>query len=86
MHAIEHHREQSPTRDLSGAIGIDASAELTLELAKLEEAQGRVAWLKGKAILEEAERQLREAGVSTVSTLQRHGTFVETLEELEPGA
>ncbi len=86
LHVIEHHREQSPTHDLSGAIGINASAELTSELAALEEAQGRVARLKGKAILDEAQRQLTAAGVSGVSTLQRHGTFVETLEELEPGA
>lgn len=86
LHVIEHHREQSPTHDLSGVIGINASAELTSELAALEEAQGRVARLKGKAILDEAQRQLTAAGVSAVSTLQRHGTFVETLEELESGA
>jgi nucleotide-binding universal stress UspA family protein len=86
LHVIEHHRELSPIHDLSGAIGIDASAELTAELAKLEETQGRVARLKGKVILEEAQRQFTDAGVSAVNTLQRHGTFVETLEELEPGA
>lgn len=86
LHVIEHPREQSPTRDLSGAIGINATAELTSELAKVEEARGRVARLRGKAILEEAQRQLGEAGVSEVSTFQRHGAFVETLEELEPNA
>lgn len=86
LHVIEHQRGQSPIHDLSGAIGMDASAELISELARLEEAQGRVARLKGKAILEEASRQLIEGGVPTVSTMQRHGTFVETLGELEPGA
>ena len=42
LHVIEHHREHADTLDLSGAIGFNASAELTEELAKLEEAQSRV--------------------------------------------
>lgn len=86
LHVINHHRELSPTHDLSGAIGFDASAELTEELTKLEETQGRVARLKGTALLEDARRQLTAAGVATVATTQRHGTVEETLIELEPRA
>lgn len=86
LHVIDHHREQSATSDLTGAIGLDATAELTEELTKLEEAQGRVARLKGKAILEEARQQLTAAGVPSVTTTQRHGTLLETLEEFEPRA
>jgi nucleotide-binding universal stress UspA family protein len=86
LHVINHHREHSPTHDLSGAIGVDATAELTEELTKLEEAQGRVARLKGKGILEAARQQLAAAGVANITTTQRHGTVVETLAELEPRA
>jgi nucleotide-binding universal stress UspA family protein len=86
LHVIEHHREQSATLDLSGAIGMDAGAELTEELVALEERLGRAGRLRGKAILEEGERQLIAAGVAQVRTIQRHGTLVETLEELEPNA
>jgi len=86
LHVIEHHREQSPAADLSGAIGFDAGAELTEELAKLEEARGRVARLKGKAILEDARQQLTALGAAAISLKQRHGGLLETLEELEPGA
>lgn len=86
LHVIDHHRERTPTHDLSGAIGFDASAELIEELTKLEEAQGRVARLKGKALLEDARERLNAAGVSNITTTQRHGTLVETLAELEPGA
>jgi nucleotide-binding universal stress UspA family protein len=86
LHVINHHRERTPTHDLSGAIGFDASVELTEELTKLEEAQGRVARLKGKAILEEARQQLSAAGIAKVAMTQRHGTVVETLAELEPRA
>ena len=86
LHVINHHREHSQTHDLTGAIGMDATAELTAELANLEEAQGRVARLKGKAILEKGRQQLTEAGVVGVTLTQRHGGVVETLAELEPHA
>jgi len=86
LHAINHHRGQSAASDLSGAIGFDASAELTEELARLEEAQGRVARLKGKAILEEARRLLEAAGVGAITLTQRHGALLETLADLEPRA
>jgi nucleotide-binding universal stress UspA family protein len=86
LHVINHHREHSLTHDLSGAIGVDAAAELTEELTKLEEAQGRVARLKGKDILEAARQRLTAAGVTKVVLTQRHGSVVETLVELEPRA
>jgi nucleotide-binding universal stress UspA family protein len=86
LHVLDAHRERAMGGDLTGAIGFDASAELTMELVKLEEAQARVARLKGDAILEDATKQLKAAGVSQLDTMQRHGTLVETLEELEPDA
>lgn len=86
LHVIDQHREQSRVRDLSGSIGLDASAELTEELARLDEERGRLARLKGKGILEEARQQLAAAGVKRMNTLQRHGTVGETLAELEPRA
>lgn len=86
LHVLDPHRERSDSSDLTGAIGFDASAGLTEELVKLEETQARVARLKGKAILEDAEKQLRAAGLTDVETLQRHGTLTETLADLEPSA
>jgi nucleotide-binding universal stress UspA family protein len=84
LHVLDPHREVAQGGDLTGAIGFNATAELTEEIVKLEEAQARVARLKGKAILEDAVVQLAAAGITSVETLQRHGTLVETLEELEP--
>ena len=86
LHVLDPHRELAHGGDLTGAIGFDASAELTEELVRLEENQARVARLKGKAIVEDAERQLTAVGISKVETLQRHGTLTETLAELEPAA
>lgn len=84
IHVLDHHRERAPHIDFSGTIGMDATAKLTEELTKLEEAAGRVAILKGNAILEDARQKLTAAGVAEITTTQRHGTLVETLEELEP--
>ena len=86
LHALEHHREHTQKIDLSGTIGIDARAELTEELTKLEEAQSRVARLKGKAILEDARAQLESLGVTQITATLRHGSLLETLQDLEPRA
>jgi len=82
LHVIE--RDTSRARkDFSGSIGFDAKAELLEELASLDESHARVARLRGKAILEDAEKQLTG---HEVKTTQRHGSVVETLEEFEVGA
>lgn len=82
LHVIERD-ESLDKQDLSGSIGFDANAELLEELAKHDESHARVARLRGKAILEDAAKQL--AG-HDVKTTQRHGSVVETLEEFEKGA
>lgn len=86
LHVLVHHREHSPISDLSGALGMDASVQLTEELTRVEEAMGREARLKGKALLEDARQQLSAAGVTDITLTQRHGEVVETLVELEPRA
>lgn len=82
LHIIERD-ESLDKQDLSGSIGFDANAELLEELAKHDESHARVARLRGKAILEDAAKQL--AG-HEVKTTQRHGSVVETLDEFEKGA
>ncbi len=79
LHVIER-PETIAHPDLSGNLGFDANAELLSELATLDESQARVARLLGKAILEDAARQLAD---HKVITLQRHGSLVETLDEFE---
>ena len=82
LHVIERD-ESRDEQDLSGSIGFDANAELLEELAKLDESHARVARLRGKAILEDAVKQLTG---HEVKTTQRHGSVVETLDEFEKGA
>ncbi|MHB1307361.1 MAG: universal stress protein [Limisphaerales bacterium] len=85
LHVLDPHRERAAGVDLSGSIGFDASAQLTEELTRLAETQARVQRLKGRAILEDAKAKLSAAGVTGITTTQRHGTLVERLTELEPG-
>lgn len=88
VHVIEHH-ESHEKQDLSGSIGFDANAELLAELATLDESHARVARLRGKAILDDAVKQLGISGVGgnwEIQVSQRHGSLVETLEEFEKGA
>ena len=88
LHVIEHH-ESRESQDLSGSIGFDANAELLAELSSLDEANSRVARLRGKAILEDAVKQLGISGVGDtweIETTQRHGSLVETVGEFEKDA
>ncbi len=85
LHVIDREETRKPA-DLTGNLGFDASSELMEELVKLDEEHSRVARLRGKAVLEDAARQLTESGVESVKTKQRHGSVVETLDEFEENA
>lgn len=70
-------------RDLTGKIGLGSQEHLLDELTVLEEKHSKLAREHGKYMLEAAERRVREDGAKDISTLQRHGSLVETLMELE---
>lgn len=82
LHVLDHHRERAAGLDLTGAIGIDASAQVTEALTQLEETEGRQQRVKGKAILDEARQLLEGFGVTNAVYSQRHGSLVETVEEI----
>jgi nucleotide-binding universal stress UspA family protein len=85
LHVIDR-EEHRPAADFTGNLGFDASAELMEELVNLDEEHARVARLRGKAILEDAKRQLAECGATEVTAIQRHGSLVETIDEFERSA
>lgn len=82
LHMLEH-PEKPGRADVSGAIGIDASAELMNELVSLAEAQGRVAIAKAQAILAGAQSHLATAGVSKIVLEKRHGALVDSIGEFD---
>lgn len=85
LHMLEH-PENPAHHDISGAIGIDASAELMAELVSLAEAQGRVAIAKAQVILTDAQSHLTSAGVSKVVLEKRHGALVDSIAEFDATA
>jgi nucleotide-binding universal stress UspA family protein len=85
LHMLEHPEPQQPS-DVSGTIGIDASAELLTELVTLAETQGRVAQVKAREILNDARRHFAAAGVSNVSIEQRHGSLVDSIQHFDETA
>jgi nucleotide-binding universal stress UspA family protein len=85
LHVLDRPPAEGPV-DRSGALGFDTSDELLRELAELDEARGKVALKRGRAMLSAAEQRLREAGIAEVSVLQRHGSLVDTVLEFEADA
>lgn len=85
LHVLER-VETVPTGDLTGSLGFDAGAELMEELVRLDESHARIARLRGKAILEDAQKQLQGEDSAKVEVLQRHGSVVDTLLEFEEEA
>lgn len=80
LHALE--KQNNTEQDLSGAIGFGSREHLLTELTELDEQRAKLALEHGKVLLEQAESYLDDRGLS-VSKLQRHGDFVETLEDLQ---
>lgn len=69
--------------NLSGNIGLGSREALLEELAALDEKRGRLALEQGRIMLEAARERVIADGVGDSATLQRHGSLVETLMELE---
>ncbi|MDD8024375.1 MAG: universal stress protein [Paracoccaceae bacterium] len=79
-------RENADQSDLSGSIKLGARTALMAELAALDEQRARLVAHRGRAILDDAQALLREAGVTEVTTQLRHGDLIETLSEREADA
>lgn len=83
LHALE--KQKSNEHDLSGTIGFGSREHLLSELTTLDEQRAKVALEHGKVLLEYAEAYLDGRAIN-LTKLQRHGNFVETLEDLEQDA
>lgn len=86
LHVIDRGENARAQLDLSGSVGLGASETLLEELARVDEAQGRIARQQGQALLEGAARRLRAAGVKEVSLVHRYGEAADTLISLEADA
>nr|VVV05523.1 hypothetical protein AW0309160_03003 [Aliivibrio wodanis] len=82
LHALDK-TTRPVVSELSGQIGLGSQEELLNELAKLDEARSKVALKHGKQLLEEAAEWVMNKGINHVVQLQRHGSLLESLIDLE---
>lgn len=78
-------RRETASSDLSGAISLGARTALLEELSTLDEQRAKLAQKRGRAILEDAQAMLAEAGVEATMRL-RNGDLLEALAEAEKEA
>lgn len=83
MHVLE--KPETPVKgDLSGNIGLGTREHMLEELVELEEKKSRIALDLGKQMLRDARQRSAERYAGQTETLQRHGSLVETVLELQP--
>ncbi|MFA0085422.1 universal stress protein [Vibrio sp. 10N.261.51.F12] len=69
--------------ELSGQIGLGSQEELLAELAELDEARSKIMLRHSNKLLEDATAWASNEGVVNVSKLQRHGSLLDNLLDLE---
>jgi len=81
LNVIEH-SHISKKINLSGNIGLGSKDDLLDELANEEMNESKQLIAKGKAVLKEMEEYVKSQNLTNYTTLQKHGTLYETLDEL----
>ena len=81
LNAIEHSHTTKKV-DLSGNIGLGSKEDLLDELVNEEMSESKKLIQKGKAVLKEMVEYVKSQNFTNYSTLQRHGTLYETLDDL----
>jgi len=81
LNVIEH-SNISKKVDLSGSIGLGSKDDLLDQLATEEMAQSKQQIAKGKTVLKDMLEYVKSQGFENCTTLQKHGTLYETLDDL----
>lgn len=83
LHVLDRQPDPAPIHDLSGNIGLDAQETLLAELTQWDEARSALAQQQGREWLEAARARASDQGLPDAELLQRHGTLVDTLLDLQ---
>jgi nucleotide-binding universal stress UspA family protein len=88
IHVLDRRTDSIEVDNFSGSIGLGARTELLEELAELDAQNARLAHKLGRAILEDAQSRVLDAGagVGEVSTRLRNGDILEAIEDFEADA
>lgn len=82
LHVLD--KSEYPTEsNLSGNIGLGSRESLLDELAALDEKRGKLAMEQGRILLEAAKQRALDNQIENPQSIQRHGSLVETLVEME---
>ncbi|WP_024954235.1 universal stress protein [Sulfurospirillum arcachonense] len=81
LNVVEHSHTTKKV-DLSGSIGFGSKEDLLDELVDEEMNESKQLIAKGKSILKQMKEYVKSQGLSNCSTLQKHGTLYETLDDL----
>lgn len=79
---VVEHSHISKKVNLSGNIGLGSKDDLLAELVNEEMLESKERIAKGKAVLKEMQVYVKSQNVTDFTTLQKHGTLYETLDEL----
>ncbi|MCC6716293.1 MAG: universal stress protein [Acetobacteraceae bacterium] len=85
LHVLGRRLATGTAPDLSAHLDAEAGARLLEELAAHDEAAGKLAQRRARAILDAARARMVEDGVGDITTRLRQGDLVETLHEMEAG-
>jgi len=81
LNVIEH-SNISKKVDLSGSIGLGSKDDLLDQLANEEMIKSKQQIAKGKTVLKDMVEYVKSQGFENCTTLQKHGTLYETLDDL----
>jgi len=79
---VVEHSHISKRVNLSGNIGLGSKDDLLVELVNEEIQESKRLIAKGKAVLKEMELYMKSQNITNFTTMQKHGTLYETLDEL----
>lgn len=83
VHVIERHPDRLDHADRSGRLGVDTGEHLLRELVTLDEQRNRLARERGRVLLDEAARRVRETGVDEVYQRLESGELADQVRDHE---
>ncbi|MDF1757595.1 MAG: universal stress protein [Legionellaceae bacterium] len=82
LHTLEN-TSKVTFSNLTGTIGVGSCEQLMEELSSLDEQRNKVALQHGKYLLDDAYQRIIADGIKEARSIQKHGSLLDTLLELE---
>jgi nucleotide-binding universal stress UspA family protein len=82
LHTLDN-PSKAPHSNLTGNIGLGSREHLLDELSALDAERNKIALQHGQHLLEGAYQRIISSGIKSTRSIQRHGTLIETLLDLE---